>query len=176
MAIDIIDAVIESLVKQDDLLKSAKPKNIHSILFNLEQSKRKDLDPESRMAHLKRVNDLLGIKKSRVPKVKSETQPKETVKRAVNLVDKLVGDKKHDEAHKVFSSIPKNHIPKELADYNPHYTHMNITPSMWKNFNKGFRQHTHDFYNELVSGAHDTNPQLKGMADTFKALKNPKKT
>jgi len=123
----------------------------------------------------------LGVTKSPTQDI-SPTKPVEKdisahaqhiIDNALHLTHDLVQGKNHDLAHKVFSSIPKDALSKDLQSYHPDYTHFGISPHMWTALPADDREATHLFYDDAVAGKLDHDPEIKTIADRIRAIKKP---
>ena len=96
-------------------------------------------------------------------------------KESVELANKLHGMGDIDSAHELYSAIPKNHLPKELHDYNPDYMHYGMHPAMWSHeaTTPDIKQVMHDTHKQAMAGELDNHPDYKNIIPKLKASKIP---
>jgi uncharacterized protein YoaH (UPF0181 family) len=93
---------------------------------------------------------------------------------AVATADKLHGLGHVDDAHALYSAIPKNFLPEHMKEYNPDYMHYGVAPNHWAVLPPEAHQHMHDTHKQVLAGQLDDHPDYKTIAPKVKALKVPK--
>lgn len=105
--------------------------------------------------------------------VTKQKKIKSVIDNALDVAHQLHAAGEADHAHKVLSSIPQEHLPKELKHYNPTYVHYNVTPNVWQKLSPEHQEHIKNFHNEVMTGVHDNSPypNAKAMALKVRQLK-----
>lgn len=193
---------IEELFKSEELIKSRAA--LKALLRNAAMLRQEGLTPEQKQQaeeNIKHIAATGTLPKATAPK---KEKPKKTtsvikqpladtvastnkkllntnkinptVEKALNSANILHQNGDVDGAHTILSAIPKEHLPDHLKNYDPVYMHYNVTPSTWKALSPEHQGHVTAFHNEVMSGHHDSNPDLKPTADKVKSLIKPIKS
>jgi hypothetical protein len=110
-----------------------------------------------------------GLKKPKEIKYKENVTPKQmaaaaqnrdksTTDSALNMVHEAHANGLHDRATQILNAIPKEHMPPNMKGYNPAYIHYDVTPNYWAAMAPEHRDQMHQTHLDMMSGAHDNNP------------------